>query len=414
MNLFDLLAILLTLSALFSYLNHRYIRLPTAIGLMLIAILVSMALTLLAYLGIGVDDQARRIVSSIDFNRALLGGMLSFLLFAGALHVGLDDLAANKWTIGILATVGVAVSTLIVGTSVWWVMGAFGFSISYLYCLLFGALISPTDPVAVLSILRSAGARRSLEAKICGESLFNDGFGVVLFALLFEATQRPQGLDLTDMVVLFLRETAGGLLLGLLGGYLAYRMLKSVDVYKVEVLITIGLVTGGYAVALHLHTSGPIFVVVAGLMIGNRGRRLAMSKTTRLHLDNFWEMVDEVLNAVLFVLIGLEILILKLNLDHILLSLVIIPIVVGARFLTVGIPVSVMKLFRDFSPGAIRILTWGGLRGGISVALALSLPAGPERQVLLPLTYCVVVFSIVVQGLTIGPLVKRVERRHRL
>ena len=412
MNLFDLLAILITLSALFSYINHRHMRLPTGIGLILIAISLSLALTFLAHFGIEVDEQARSIVSSIDLSRALLGGMLSFLLFAGALHVDLGHLLANKWTIAILATFGVTVSALLIGLVLWWLVGFFGFQIPFLYCFLFGALISPTDPVAVLSILKSPEARPSLEAKICGESLFNDGIGVVLFALLFESLQSPNGLQATDFLFLFVKEAGGGLIMGLLGGYICYRMLKSVDGYKVEVLITLGLVTGGYAAAMHLHTSGPIFVVVSGLMIGNRGRRLAMSENTRQHLDNFWEMVDEVLNAVLFVLIGLEVLTLQLNLNIILLSLLVIPTVLATRFFTVSIPVSFMRLFRDFSPGAIRILTWGGLRGGISVALALSLPNGPERDLLLPLTYCVVVFAIVVQGLTIGPLIRRIENQH--
>ena len=409
MKLFDILAILVTFSALFSYLNHRFLRFPRSVGLMLIAIVLSLLVTMLGWLGLGIDEATRSLVASIDFNRALMGGMLSFLLFAGALHVNLGDLAANKWTIGLLASVGVLASTLLVGTLSWWILHAVGPQIPLLYCLLFGALISPTDPVAVLSILKSSGTPRSLQAKISGESLFNDGVGVVFFSVLLEIAIQDSPVEVEDVLELMAREVLGGLLLGLATGYLAYRMLKSIDSYQVEVLVTLALVTGGYSLAMKLHTSGPLCVVVAGLMIGNRGRLLAMSETSREHLDNFWELVDEILNGVLFILIGLEVLILSFTTRYLFLALLIIPVVIGARFVTVGVPVTLMRFFRDFSPGAVRIITWGGLRGGISVALALSLPAGPERALILPVTYCVVVFSIVVQGLSIGWLVRRTQ-----
>ncbi len=408
MKLFDILAILITFSALFSYLNHRFLGFPRSIGLMMIAIVLSLLVTLIGWLGLEVDDATRSLVASIDFNRALMGGMLSFLLFAGALHVNLEELLANKWTIGLLASVGVLASTLLVGIVCWWIFHAVGFPLPFLYCLLFGALISPTDPVAVLSILKNSGTPRSLQAKIAGESLFNDGVGVVVFSVLVGIAVQGGAVEIEDVLGLMIGEALGGVLLGLVAGYLAYCLLRTVDNYQVEVLVTLALVTGGYALAMKLHTSGPICVVVAGLMIGNRGRLLAMSETSREHLDNFWELVDEILNGILFILIGLEVLILSFTTRHFVLALLVIPVVIGARFVTVGLPVTLMRFFRDFSPGAVRIITWGGLRGGISVALALSLPAGPERALILPLTYCVVVFSIVVQGLSMGWVVRRV------
>jgi CPA1 family monovalent cation:H+ antiporter len=406
MELFNTVAVLVTLAAILSYVNHRYVRLPTTIGLMAIALALSLGLIVLGHLGFGIEEQAERLLASIDFDETLLGGMLSFLLFAGALHVNFNDLYEQKRIIGVLATAGVVASTIMVGFSVWYVQGFLDFEVPLIYCLLFGALISPTDPIAVLSILRSVGAPRTLAAKISGESLFNDGVGVVVFLVILEmATGDEMGVG--DVAALLIQETGGGLVLGLVAGLVAFQMLKSVDNYQVEVLITLALVTGTYAAADSLHLSGPIAVVVAGLLIGNKGRLLAMSDTTRENLDTFWELIDEVLNAVLFVLIGLEVLVISFGAEHLILSLAVIPIVIFARLISVALPVTVLRWFRSFSPGAIRIITWGGLRGGISVALALSIPAGPERAVLLPLTYVIVIFSILVQGLTIGALVRR-------
>jgi CPA1 family monovalent cation:H+ antiporter len=407
MSLFDVLAVLITLSALFSYLNHRYIRLPTTIGLMLIALLMSLSLIVAGQWGVGLDEKARLLLSSIDFNQALLHGMLSFLLFAGALHVNLSDLYQQKWIIGTLATVGVVTSTFLVGTSTWLILGFLDVPLPWTYCLLFGALISPTDPIAVLGILKSARIPKSLETKIAGESLFNDGVGVVVFLVLLEIVTEGQGVSASDVVFLFLTETGGGILFGLAIGWGAYQMLKSVDNYQVEVLITLALVTGGYALAGHLHVSGPIAIVVTGLLIGNHGRLMAMSDVTCEHLDTFWELLDEILNAVLFVLIGLEILVLPLSFPALLAGIAAIPLVLASRFISVGVPVLLLRPFREFSPRVVRILTWGGLRGGISVALALSVPEGPARDLFLPVTYVVVVFSVVVQGLTIGKLVRR-------
>ncbi|MEE8608731.1 MAG: sodium:proton antiporter [Nitrospiraceae bacterium] len=407
MDLFNILAILITLAAVFSYINFRYIGLPVTIGVMVIALSMSLMLNLLGSFGLGLKPQAELLLRNIDFDRTLLHGMLSFLLFAGALHIDINDLIELKWSIGALATVGTLISTFLVGTLTWFVLGWFGIGLSYLYCLLFGALISPTDPIAVLSILKTAGAPKSLEMRITGESLFNDGVGIVVFLVILEMATGTHGVSAGHIGLLFVQEVIGGVLFGLGIGYLAYQMLKSVDNYQVELLITLALVAGGYALADALHLSGPIAIVVAGLLIGNHGRLFGMSEKTRAHLDVFWELVDEILNAVLFVLIGLEVLVLTFTKQYLLVSLLIIPLVLFARFVAIGIPVTLLRPFRAFSPGAVRIMTWGGLRGGISVALALSLPPGRERDVILAITYAVVVFSIVVQGLTLERMVKR-------
>ena len=406
MKLFNILAILITLSAGFSYINHRFIRLPTAIGLMLIALLVSLGLIALDPLGFGLKEDAHLLLASIDFDETLLHGMLSFLLFAGALHVNLADLARQKYIIGFMATLGVIGSTFIMGFTSWWVLGWLDIDLPFIYCLLFGALISPTDPIAVMGILRKAGVPESLETKITGESLFNDGVAVVVFLVILEVATGSHEVTAAWVTGLFMKEVLGGLVFGLLIGGVAYWMLKSVENYQVEVLITLALVTGGFALADALHLSGPIAIVVAGLLIGNHGRMLAMSDEVRDHLDKFWELVDEILNAVLFVLIGLEVLVLTFNRAYILVGIILIPLLLAARFVCVGIPVVILKRFRTFSPNVIKILTWGGLRGGISVALALSLPAGKSREAILAVTYTIVVFSIIVQGLTIGKLVK--------
>ena len=374
---------------------------------MVIALLVSLGLAVLGPLGFGLKEDAFRLLASIDFDETLLHGMLSFLLFAGALHVNLGDLAKQKWLIGTLATFGVVGSTFIIGFISWWLLSAMGFGLPLIYCLLFGALISPTDPIAVLGILKKAGVPDSLETKITGESLFNDGVAVVVFMVFLEIAKGAHEITVLMVAGLFLKEVLGGVVYGLSIGAVAYWMLKSVDNYQVEVLITLALVTGGFALADVLHISGPLAIVVAGLLIGNHGRLLAMSRQTRDRLDTFWELVDEVLNAVLFVLIGLEILILTFSRMYVIAGLLMIPLVLVARFLSVGFPVTILRLFRSFSPNVIKILTWGGLRGGISVALALSLPPGKNRATILAITYVIVVFSISIQGLTIGRLVKK-------
>ena len=407
MDVLQIAALLLSLAAVFSYLNHRFVRLPTTIGLMLIALLVSLALLGLDLAGLNFPaDWARNVLGGIDFNQTLLHGMLSFLLFAGALHVNLEDLARQKWVIGILASVGVITSTFLIGLLSWWLFGLLGFGIDFIYCLLFGALISPTDPIAVLGILKTVGAPKSLETKIAGESLFNDGVGVVVFLVLLGIASSGE-VSASEVALLFAEEAVGGVMFGLLIGWIAYRMLAGVDNYQVEVLLTLALVMGGYALAETIHVSAPIAIVVAGLLIGNHGRVMAMSTKTREHLDTFWELVDEILNAVLFVLIGLEVLALSLEADSVLAALLLIPVVLLARFVSVGIPVTLLRPLRSFTPHAVKVLTWGGLRGGISVALALSLPAGAERDLILTVTYVIVVFSILVQGLSVGRLIRK-------
>ena len=413
MKLFNIIAILITISAVFSYINHRTIRLPNTIGVMLIALLGSLALILLGPLSLGLKESTRQLLNSIDFDETLLHGMLSFLLFAGALHINLSDLYQQRRIISLLATVGVVGSTFIIGAATWRILGLLGIELSFIFCLLFGSLISPTDPIAVLSILKKAVVPKSLEVKISGESLFNDGVAVVVFLVLLKLASGTEPVSFWSISKLFAVEALGGIVYGIIIGLISFWMLKSVDNYQVEILITLALVSGGYALADYLHISGPIAVVVAGLLIGNHGRMLAMSDTTRQHLDTFWELVDEMLNAVLFVLIGLEVMVLSFSKAYLLAGVLLIPIVLFSRFISVGIPVAMLRPFRSFSPHVVKILTWGGLRGGISVALALSLPAGTERDAILFMTYSIVVFSIVFQGLTIGKLVKvlRIEQQ---
>ena len=410
MGFFELIALLLTVSAVFSFLNYRFIKLPTTIGLMVIGILTSIALLLVGQVVPSVELWALELLGEVKFDETLLHGMLSVLLFAGALHVNINDLRSQYRIIALLATIGVIFSTCLVGVLSSLIFSWLGFHIPFIYCLLFGALISPTDPVAVLGILKSVGVPKSLETKIIGESLFNDGVGVVLFVVILSIATRGASVDLSGIALVFLLETGGGLIFGLLAGGLAYWLLKQVDNYQVEVLITLALATGGYAMAEALHLSAPIAIVVAGLLIGNQGRDLAMSDVTRLRLDSFWELTDEVMNSVLFVLIGLEVLILDLSPPKVLAVLLVIPTVLGCRFISVSCPVFALSRFREFSPHVTKILTWGGLRGGISVALALSLPPGGAREILLPVTYGVVAFSIIVQGLSLGPLLERLKK----
>ncbi len=417
LSTFEITAILITLAAVFGYVNHRFLRLPTTIGLMILAMLLSVGLIGAGHVFPSVHETADRIMQSIEFDNTLLHGMLGYLLFAGALHIDLSNLRRHTTVIAVLATFGVVLSTAIVGGAAWLIARLLGLPLEFIHCLLFGALISPTDPIAVLAILKSLHAPEDLKTQIAGESLFNDGVGVVVFLALLGFSGAGHGEDATSastIAMLFVKEALGGAVFGLGVGLLAYRMLKDIDNYQVEVLISLALVTGGYALADAVHISGPIAMVVAGLLIGNHGRAFAMSETTRHHLDTFWELIDEVLNAVLFVLIGLEVLLLAIETRYVEAGLLAVPVVLLARFVSVGLPFAILPLKSKRVPHAVKLMTWGGLRGGISVALALSLrqELGEHAEpgvsdVILVMTYVVVVFSIIVQGLTIARLLRR-------
>lgn len=397
------------MAAAFSYLNYRFLKLPTTIGLMALTLVASVGLLALGPFVPAVADRARAAVERFDFDEALLHGMLGFLLFAGALHLDLGDLHRHRGPIAVLAAVGVLLSTLIVGGLMFGVFQLLGLPLRPIDCLLFGALISPTDPIAVLGLLKQIGAPKTLEVQIAGESLFNDGVGVVLFPGLLEVASGGDRTDPAHFAALFLREAVGGAAFGLAIGLLVYRLLKSVDNYQVEILISLALVAGGYAGAEALHLSGPIAMVVAGIVVGNQGRRYAMSSTTEANLDLFWELVDEILNAVLFVAIGLELVVLEFSTATLSAGVLAIPGVLVARLASVGVSARSLRRWERFDPAMLPVLTRGGLRGGISVALALSLPSGPAdrteaaREAILATTYVVVVFSILVQGLTAGP-----------
>jgi CPA1 family monovalent cation:H+ antiporter len=410
MSAFAAAAALITLTAVLAYANERFLKLPTPIGVMLGALVASLVSVAIA--AGGLDLGSARLLETFTLNEILMKGMLSFLLFAGALHVSFTDLSPQRWPILILATVGVVLSTCFVAALTWSGARLGGLGLPFGAALLFGALISPTDPIAVLAILRRARVPKDIETLITGESLFNDGVGVVVFTIVLGVAHGGVGggAFAATVLQLFLREAVGGVAFGLLLGAIAYRMLKSVDDYTVEVLITLALVTGGYSLAQQLHTSGPIAMVVAGLLVGNQGRTFAMSDRTRGHLDTFWEVTDQILNAVLFVLIGLEFLVIRFSATNLLAAVAAVPLVLFARFASVGMPVLAMRVVRTFPPFTVGVMTWGGLRGGISVALALSLPAAPWRDIVVGLTYGVVVFSILVQGLTVGKVAALIRR----
>jgi CPA1 family monovalent cation:H+ antiporter len=404
----NIVAVLLSLTAAFSYLNHKYLKWPMTIGVMAIALAVSLAVVGLDRLGFAtLHGQEHAFLTSIDFTDVLMQGMLSLLLFAGALHVDLQQLRRMAWQVGALALVGTALSTLIVGYGAWYLLQALGVAIPLIYCLLFGALISPTDPIAVLGVLKLANVPQSVEATIAGESLINDGVGVVLFTLLLEMLRTGAAPTLDVAVALFAREALGGAVFGIVVGYGVYRILRTIDAPQIEILITLATVVAGYALAHALHVSGPLAMVAIGLLIGNEGRALAMSARTRQQLDLFWRLLDEILNGVLFVLIGLEFAVIVFPRQSLAAVVLLVALCIFARYLVVGIPVRAGGRWFGLPAGSDLLLTWSGVRGGISVALALSLPPGDERNLILMLTYSVVVFSILVQGLTVGRVARR-------
>ena len=411
-SIFNLVALLITLAAAFGYLNHRWLKLPHTIGLVVIALAVSIGILAVdgMFPQLGLEEAVRQALIDVDFEDTLMKGLLSFLLFAGALHVDLETLLSRRWAILTMATVGILLSTAIVAGLAFYGFEALGFEVPFAVCLVFGALISPTDPVAVIGILKYVEVPETLKAKIAGESLFNDGVGVVLYTALVAYAfggGEHGGFSLAGAAELLLVEVVGGIGLGLGAGYLAYRAMRSINEHNLEVLITLALVMGTYALASQLHLSGPLAVVVAGLFIGNHGKRFAMSETTRDHVDTFWSLVDEMLNSLLFLAIGFEVVAITRTGQLMMAAALAVPIVLVARWVSVAGPITLLGLRREFTRGAIPVLTWGGLRGGISVALALALPPSPSKPLLLATTYGVVLFSIIIQGLTIERVVRR-------
>lgn len=409
MTLLQIFSLVLALSALFAYLNERFLRLPSSIALMLMGLAFSLGIQLLAVAFPSLETASALALQRLDFPDILLQFMLSFLLFAGALHTDWSQLHESRGPILSFATIGVVLSTVSVGLLLFAVLTLFSFDLSLKYCLLFGALISPTDPIAVMGILKKANVPTSIESKVVGESLFNDGTGLVLFIVLFQMTTGTMhGVASVSITTLLLQEVLGGIILGLVGGWLVYWMMTRIDHYQTEVLLTLGLVMGTYSLALAFHLSGPLAMVSSGLVIGHKGRTIAMSDITADYTHKFWEILDEIMNAALFVLIGLELLIIPLSWEFVLLGLLVVVIVLTSRFISLALPSFMFGFQKQFEKYTLVLMTWGGLRGGISIALALSLPAGPARDLIVVITYVVVLFSIIVQGLSIERVIRRV------
>lgn len=411
MDYYSIAAILIVLSALFGYINVRFLKLPTTIGLMVITILFTVLIMALGYFDDTLLLKEKELIASIDFETVLLDIMLSFLLFAGALHTNFEQLKIQRWPVFVFATFGVLVSTFLVGIIMFYVLQLIGLNVDFIYCLLFGALISPTDPIAVLGILKQANAPKKLETKIVGESLFNDGVGVVVFLTIYSIAKGGGDVTISHIAEMFAIEVLGGIALGLFLGWITYRLMKSIDDYDVEVIITIAAVMGGTLLAHKLHTSAPLAMVSCGLMVGNDTiRNTAMSELTETYVDKFWELVDVLLNTLLFVLIGMEILVLTFKGQYIFSGLLAIPIVLLCRYASLWIPIKIFSKKLNFVPNTNLIMTWGGLRGGISIALALSLTQEMHKELFLVITYAIVAFSIIGQGLTVGPLIKRLAK----
>jgi len=408
MGISEILAITVVLTAVFAYINNRFIKWPPTIGIMVLSLSASIALAILGEINPGFSNKTIQLASEIDFRGLLMNFMLSFLLFAGSINIDAQQLNKERWPILALSTIGIVISTTLVGCVSWYLFKLFDVPIPFIYCLLFGALISPTDPIAVLAILRQARIPASLELKISGESLFNDGVAVVVFITLMDvARSGTDAIAFTQIGKLFLQEAVGGLLFGVLLGYIGFYALRSIDDYKVEVLVTLAIVTGGYLAAGWIHVSGPLAMVVAGIFAGNKIKNEALSTVSHDYLSKFWELIDEILNAVLFLLIGLEMLVVKINATVLLIGGISIVTVLAARWVSVFIPVLLLRHKIQFERHAVAILTWGGLRGGLSVALALSLDKAMHRDEFVLITYMIVVFSILVQGLSIGGFARR-------
>lgn len=408
LDFYSIFTLLIVLTAAFSYINFRYLKLPATIGIMLIALACSLLTVLTGNIAPSFKKVPESIINSLDFESLLMRVMLSFLLFAGAVHIDVQKLKKQFAPIITFATIGVIISTFVIGVLMYLAFSIFHLNVPFIYCLLFGALISPTDPIAVLGILKKAKIPPSLEIKISGESLFNDGVGVAVFATIMElASIGTDSISIGEIGWTFLKEAGGGIVWGLIIGYAGFFLLRSIDHYQVEVLITLAMVMGGYLLASHLHISGPLAMVVAGIVTGNKGKQEAMSDVTRDYLGKFWELIDDILNGILFLLIGLEVLVISFHSKIIYIGLLAIIIVLLARFVSVFLPTLVLQLRRSFERNTVPILTWGGLRGGISVAMALSIPYSMHRNDFVPITYIVVIFSIIVQGLTIGKLAKK-------
>ncbi len=410
MSVFPLFSMLIVVSAVFAYINFRFIKLPWSIGLMFMALISSLIIFGVGEIYPSVTISITAMIHDLDFSRLLMGSMLSFMLFAGAIHIKLEDLKPERFSVIIFSTCSVLLSTFIVGILVYYLLALFGMPVDFVYCLLFGSLISPTDPIAVLGILKEAKISKSLETKMAGESLFNDGVAVVVFVTLLEVAEQPGTLKWTNVLGLFLQEACGGLLWGVIIGYLGFLLMRSINNYKVEVMITLAIVMGGYSLASMMHVSGPLAMVAAGIIIGNQAKNEAVSDKTAEYIDTFWELIDEILNAVLFVLIGFELLIVNLQFVYILIGFISIIIVLLSRYVSVLIPAQIVKLKERVSHKTILILSWGGLRGGISVALALSIKPEMHKDLWVTLTYVIVAFSILVQGLTIGRFAKKLNK----
>ena len=413
MDYYFIITALIFLAAIFGFINSRFLKLPTTIGLMLITILYTLAVLALSYFDDTLLKAEIELIGQIDFEKVLMDYMLSFLLFAGALHTNFQQLKIQRWPIIAFATLGILVSTFLVGTATFYLLQLLGLSVNFIYCLLFGALISPTDPIAVLGILKQTNVPKKLETKIVGESLFNDGVGVVIFLTIYSiAGSEGASIEPMDIVHLFVQEVFGGIVLGLAIGWIAYKLMKSIDDFSTEIIITLAAVMVGTVTAQHFHLSAPLAMVAAGLLIGNdRMRDSAMSEITERYVDKFWELIDILLNAILFVLIGMEMLILTYEGDYIIAGLLAIPIVILCRYTSLWLPIKLFEKKLNFVPKTNLIMTWGGLRGGISIALALSLTDSMHREMFLVLTYVVVVFSILVQGLSVEKLVKWVLKK---